>query len=973
MYDGFISYSHAADGLLAPRLQAALQRFAKPWWKRRAVRIFRDESSLSANPHLWSSITEALDTSGWFVLLLSPDAARSEWVNQEIAYWVDNRDPKKILPVATDGTFGWANGVVTGDAVPDALGGVFSEEPRWVDVRWAKGEEQLDLQDPRFADAVADIASTIRGIPKDDLASEEVRQHRRTVRTAWAAGALVTVLAIAAAGFGVSSARNADEAERQAEIADRNAAAEAAARADADSSAAEARSQRDRAEEEAARANANEALATSRELAASAINVLEDDPELATLLAIQALDEAPASADVPVEVVSALWQAGGANRLVASIPASTEQYVSVSQDGTQIAVSGDQRLTVMDASTLEEIWTYEETSVDTFTYSEFSSDGRLAVGIIDSASISQTTEPDNLPNRIVILDAASGEVEHTILLPDCTRSELPTWSFDASLLALTSGADGCVRNGVVHWLEVLDTNSWETIAFLPFEVSENGPLPRWDQSGRLFALRPFEEVVVFEADSFEITSTLSWGGIGDVSRDGTTMVLGLPVDAPLQSSYVVDTETGFVRDVLPSPSSPSVPGGILLSDDGRWVFVGAAGRYTRVYELATGDLVRRLSTGNVESLAYDAGSERLFTTGGRAGLKVWDLRPTVIGVEETGDLGAFGLVGSNTFTTIRSRGAFNAFDLNATRWSLRFFDLSSGRLADEVVEDFRMLDVFEDGTVLGLDSSINRNVVLDPDTGDRVVIDDLCSETEEHGTGVQYCAGPADPWAFVISATLDGELLAVGRTAGAALTGDVLSIDPSTGQIMERRDERLPLTLRGVVTEDWVAGGAEAGMEIVSRASGELLYSGPSGGLFELSPTGALLAFETGQTDVVVLDTGSWSDVMRVEASARVRGISFAPDERRLAVGDLDSLSIVDVGTGRVIQDLGLAGVSDVHWIDDETVVVGTNDGVFGTLSISTEAFLESTRAALGRSFTPQECELYRIDPCPSLDEMRGR
>ena len=61
VYDGFISYSHAADDLLAPRLQAGLQRFAKPWGKRRALRIFRDESSLSANPHLWSSITDALD------------------------------------------------------------------------------------------------------------------------------------------------------------------------------------------------------------------------------------------------------------------------------------------------------------------------------------------------------------------------------------------------------------------------------------------------------------------------------------------------------------------------------------------------------------------------------------------------------------------------------------------------------------------------------------------------------------------------------------------------------------------------------------------------------------------------------------------------------------------------------------------------------------------------------------------------
>ena len=84
-YDGFISYSHDADDLLAPRLQAGLQRFAKPWWKRRALRIFRDEASLAANPHLWASITEALDESAWFILLLSPEAAESEWVNREVA------------------------------------------------------------------------------------------------------------------------------------------------------------------------------------------------------------------------------------------------------------------------------------------------------------------------------------------------------------------------------------------------------------------------------------------------------------------------------------------------------------------------------------------------------------------------------------------------------------------------------------------------------------------------------------------------------------------------------------------------------------------------------------------------------------------------------------------------------------------------------------------------------------------------
>lgn len=101
VYDAFISYSHAADGLLAPRLQSALQRFAKPWWQRRVLRLFVDESSLSANPHLWRSITDALDASRWFVLLLSPDAASSGWVNQEI----ERADLPGLEPAAVFGPF----------------------------------------------------------------------------------------------------------------------------------------------------------------------------------------------------------------------------------------------------------------------------------------------------------------------------------------------------------------------------------------------------------------------------------------------------------------------------------------------------------------------------------------------------------------------------------------------------------------------------------------------------------------------------------------------------------------------------------------------------------------------------------------------------------------------------------------------------------------------------------------------------
>ena len=49
-YKGFVSYSHAADGQLAPVLQSALHRFAKPWYRLRALHVFRDETNLSVNP-----------------------------------------------------------------------------------------------------------------------------------------------------------------------------------------------------------------------------------------------------------------------------------------------------------------------------------------------------------------------------------------------------------------------------------------------------------------------------------------------------------------------------------------------------------------------------------------------------------------------------------------------------------------------------------------------------------------------------------------------------------------------------------------------------------------------------------------------------------------------------------------------------------------------------------------------------------
>jgi hypothetical protein len=116
-YDGFISYSHD-DAETASRLQSGLQQFAKPWWRRRALHVFRDDANLGANPALWESIASALDDSEWLVVLLSPDAAQSEWVDREVAHWVASDDCSRVLLVLLEGEFGWRDGDVYGDIPP---------------------------------------------------------------------------------------------------------------------------------------------------------------------------------------------------------------------------------------------------------------------------------------------------------------------------------------------------------------------------------------------------------------------------------------------------------------------------------------------------------------------------------------------------------------------------------------------------------------------------------------------------------------------------------------------------------------------------------------------------------------------------------------------------------------------------------------------------------------------------------------
>ncbi len=145
---GIHLYSHATDGKLAPAIQSGLHRFARPWYRLRALRVFRDKTSLAVSPALWPAIARALGESEYFLLFASPRAARSPWVEREVAYWLEARSPATLLIVLTEGELLWdpAAGDFDWrrtDALPARFAGVLQDEPFFLDLRWAQKEEQL--------------------------------------------------------------------------------------------------------------------------------------------------------------------------------------------------------------------------------------------------------------------------------------------------------------------------------------------------------------------------------------------------------------------------------------------------------------------------------------------------------------------------------------------------------------------------------------------------------------------------------------------------------------------------------------------------------------------------------------------------------------------------------------------------------------------------------------------------------------
>lgn len=227
VYDAFISYSHAKDGPIARELQYVIQTLGKSWLERRAVRVFRDDSSLTASPELWPSIESALNQSEYLILLASPEAGASKWVDREVSWWLRNKKVDRLLIALTSGEINWE--AAAGDFVrhdgcplPPALIGQFDSEPFWIDLREWRERSARARRHTTFKSLASKIAARVRGMAPEDLWSEELRQQRRNVRLAYASIVTLSGLLIGAVVAGAVAWKQRNDATfgqlRQLEI-----------------------------------------------------------------------------------------------------------------------------------------------------------------------------------------------------------------------------------------------------------------------------------------------------------------------------------------------------------------------------------------------------------------------------------------------------------------------------------------------------------------------------------------------------------------------------------------------------------------------------------------------------------------------------------------------------------------------------------------------------------------------------------
>lgn len=218
-HDAFITYTQGGelDRALARAVQHALHRLARPFYRLRAMNVFRDETSLAQTNALTGAIAQHLAGSEFLLVIASPASAKAEWVRLETREWLRLGRLGNLVIIVADGVFKWDAAAARFDATtdcltPELLAADWQDQPLMIDIRSIK-QSDLVLRNPEFSLAMARIAARIRRTEPYLLISQDVSEHRKKLVVAWSAVTMIVASASVAGLLFVSERASRRSAE----------------------------------------------------------------------------------------------------------------------------------------------------------------------------------------------------------------------------------------------------------------------------------------------------------------------------------------------------------------------------------------------------------------------------------------------------------------------------------------------------------------------------------------------------------------------------------------------------------------------------------------------------------------------------------------------------------------------------------------------------------------------------------------
>jgi WD40 repeat protein len=858
--------------------------------------------------------------------------------------------------------------------------------------------------------------------------AERQRRTNRRLRGLLAAAVLFMSVALVASGF---AAMQLDRAEHEATNAER-AAAQAAAEAEL------ARDAETRAEREAS-------ISRSRELSASAIAVLDDDPGLSKLLALAAasIDEPP------IESVTALHQAMAADPIVyrytwpGGRATVNELYTDLDPTGRYVVATGfwfngpHDYLEVVDRISDQRLWDFEVKEPGLGVgYGYFLPDSSQVVfGVYRQEAPPDGPDPASSSVGVHVRDTLTGD-------------EIQSWDTGAcgAVVVAVTGRQALIRTSTRPSctdpdepnaerkvaLEVLDLGSGaRTLVSEHAGLTDEGALSqdgRWLAYQEMAGPRPGPVLVDLETGArtaINVEGTL----VRDINHDGSLVLVG---EIPLRVWNASTGDSVVLGERLADSGGASY---IEFTPDGRSIFSTSGHGNLQQWNPLTGREIGKWSgayAGRPSATAdglvlvphWGTPTAALFDTRPRGELRAVDTREAVDLTPADRGCDSEAITAFETLHIVGTYAAYGEYcfgpwsNVNGFRIAIPIatylVDLTT--LAVEHVPSTSSAALSPDGTRLafqevavqgpGVFQSPMR--LLDLRTREINDLEGLCAYDqvnlvnayEREGSGCRQFPDqpfPILPWKIRWSpdgryvAVVDGieEYFAVWDARDGTLIREILPLVPLEDQagtrdvaftpdsghlivsIHDRSSVLGPRLLR-ISTSSWSIEGERA----LAVDDESMVFAG-------FSPTGAtLLGFSSYQRGGEALH---WIDIETLE-DARTRQtrlhdtqltvVAMSPDRTLLATGAGDgSLRVWETESGRLDHELAFPGktVDGVAFVDDTHlgVLVG-DEGNFLVLTIDTTELLGLARASLTRGFTETECSKYDLNPCPTIQEIRG-